>query len=92
MSKYYDIPLDPNNVPTYYFVLSNRGRLKPMTNYDYIMSKMTPIKLAQIYSEMQSCKKCPKRETYKHCFMQGNYDKKCSSILLDWLMQQHYDE
>ena len=63
-----------------------------MTNYDYIISKMTPQKLAGIYAEMQSCKKCPKRETYKHCFMQANYDKKCSSILLDWLMQQHYEE
>lgn len=63
-----------------------------MTNYDYIMSKMTPKKLAGIYAENATCKKCPKHETYKECFMNGNFEKKCSTILLDWLMQQHYEE
>lgn len=88
MSKYYDIPQDLNSIPWQNFILTKRR--KRMTNYEYIMVRMTPQQLANLYAQTNSCSKCPRRKEYKNCFMRGNYDKKCSELLTDWLCQPHH--
>lgn len=57
-----------------------------MTNYEYIMSTMTPEKLAKLYGSMD-CSYCP-IESYH----QQNVVKSCYGMLIDWLYKEYEEK
>lgn len=62
-----------------------------MTNYEYVMSIMTPEKLAKLHSSMD-CSGCPIESYHQQCFTIENIGKSCYDILIDWLYKEHEEK